>query len=77
MVPTGSLKASLQEGSIQVSSRSGSLGPVSEVHGVFSNRDLTFISGEQSRATTIVYFGSFLDSSGQQLKRGFLMPGIC
>ena len=39
MVPPDTIKASLQEGAF-LSVAQGTLGPVSEVHGVFSNRDL-------------------------------------
>lgn len=39
----GTMRASSQGGDFLVSSSLDSLGPVSEVHGVFSNKDLPFI----------------------------------
>jgi hypothetical protein len=41
MVLAGATKASSQESSLEIK---GSLGSVSEVHGDFNNRDLTFLS---------------------------------
>ena len=48
---------------------------VSEVHDVFSNRDIPSTSGGQPRALAIVYYGSFLINPYQQLNRGLLRPG--
>jgi hypothetical protein len=60
-------------GAIQVSSKSvdaqGSLGSVSEVHGVSSNRDLSFTFGRLPKAIAKA-FGSFLDNPDQKLKGG-------
>jgi hypothetical protein len=45
VVPSGAMRASLQEGSFQVRFCLVSLGPVSQVEGVFSNGNLPSTSG--------------------------------
>ena len=45
MVPSCTMKVSSQGGGIEVGSAQGPLDPVSEVHGVFSNRDLPSTPG--------------------------------
>lgn len=55
MAPSGTMKASPQEGGFQVRSSSGPLDPVPEVHRVFISRDLLFISDRQPRAIAVDY----------------------
>ena len=54
MVPSCSMKASPQDGSFRVRPSSGPLGLISEVHGIFSNRDLPVTSGRQPKPLAIV-----------------------
>ena len=57
-MPSGTGKGSCQEGSFHVRSSSCPLDPVSEVRGVFSNRDLPSTSGGwegQLRTVAIAY----------------------
>lgn len=49
IVSSDTMKASSQRGGSQLRSSSGPLGTVSEVHGVFSNRDLPSTSGGGNR----------------------------
>lgn len=49
MVLSGTMKASSKKGDIQVRSSWGTLGPVSEVDGVFPSRDLSSVSGGQPK----------------------------
>ena len=70
----------LREGAFSSVLAQGPLGPVSEVHGVFSNRDLPPISeGRGQPVATAIdcnVLGVSLTNPGQQLKRRFLMPGV-
>lgn len=53
--------------------------PVSEVHGIFSNRHLSSTSDDgstKSSYNSVYVFGSLLDSPDQQLKSGLFMSGI-
>ena len=50
--PCGIVKASPQGGGIQVSSSSKAIYPVSEVHSVFSNKNLTSISEQEVQPRT-------------------------
>lgn len=52
MVPSGAGNSPQGRG-LKLSSNLDSLGPVSEMHGVFSNWDLSSASGVQSGAITI------------------------
>lgn len=72
MAPTGSGKATTQWVFMSVPAQT-SLGPVSEVHAVFSNRDMASSSGGKLKVITMDYM--LWESSGQ-FKRGLLMPGI-
>ena len=62
MAPSNAMKASLQEEAFRKVPAQGSLGSVSEVHGVFSNRDVPSISRGQPSTTAIVCM--FLESLG-------------
>ena len=76
--PSGTLKSSPQGGGFQAKSSWDPLSPVSEVHDVFSNRDLLSTSGRQPRATAVTYlycFRSLMDNHDQQFEQGYLMPG--
>lgn len=53
MVPSCSMKAVLRREFMSIASQ-WLLGPVSEVQGVFINRDLTFTSGRQAKAIAAV-----------------------
>lgn len=67
MAPSGSMKASSQKRGFQGRSSSGPPGPVSEVHGVISIRDLPSTScGGNPRITAV---GSLLNNPDQQQKR--------
>lgn len=73
----GTMKASLQgEGFQVICSSLDPLGPVPNVHSVFSNRSLCSTSGGQPRATEIAYHG--LEVSWKTLtnnsKEGFSCP---
>lgn len=71
-VPSGTLKARPQEGGFKVRSSSGPLGPLSGMHGVFSNRDRASISGRQPRAVEIVFiFSESLGTLTNNSKAGF------
>lgn len=79
-MPSGTKRAVLRERpSIQVSSSSGPLGPVSGVHGVFSSRDLASTSGDDPRPLqNAVMFWSCLEPS-PAAQEGFscLVFGFC
>ena len=56
MVPSGAMESSFpKEESFRLIPVQGSLGPISEVHGVCSNRDLPSTSGGQLWAIEISY----------------------
>lgn len=57
MVPSGNMKTSLQGGDIYVSSSGGTLGPVSEVHSVFSKRDVAHLKGNQKTIAVVKSLG--------------------
>lgn len=63
MAPSTTMKASPHGEGVQVGSSSGASGPVSEMHGVFTNTNLSSTSGAHPRATTIVCM--LLESSRQ------------
>ena len=65
MATSGIMKASPEDEDFRSILAQGSLGPASEVCGVFSNRDLPSTSGRQPRATP-----------RQQFKRGLFMSVI-
>lgn len=56
MGPSGTMKASPQSGGFQVGFSSGSLGLLSEVYDVFSNKDLHSTSAALPRAITRAYY---------------------
>lgn len=64
MAPSGTTKkASPQGGVIHVSSIPGVPRPLSEEHGIFSNKDLLSpIVGNQGQQQKTVHFGSLLES---------------
>lgn len=72
MVTSGTLKASPQGRGSQIWSNSGLLGLVSEVHDVWSNRDLPSMSGRQSMAKATAYvLGVFWTGLYNILSGGF------
>lgn len=73
MVSSVTMKSSSQGGGIQASSSSKSLVTLSDVHSVFSNRDLLCTSGSTNDNSHRLYFGSLFNTSGQQLSRGYVM----
>lgn len=66
-------------GVIQVSSSLGT-SRLSEVHSVFSNRNLPYISweggGNKGKSESLYCFRSLLHNPDQQLKGPILMPGV-
>lgn len=62
--------------SFQFKSSSDPPGPVSGIHGIFSSKDLSFISWRQSKAAAVVcdILGRLLDFRVQQPERRLLMP---
>lgn len=81
LLPKCAMKASLQEGGeIQVSSSSGgSLGPVSDMHGVFSNRDSPFTPGQRGatkRNSTSLHGLEISWTTVTKNSRECLLPGV-
>lgn len=69
MVLSSTMKASPKKEGIQVRSSWGTLGPVSEVDGVFSSRDLSAVSGGQPKGSNSIQqcFVDCLDIPKHQL----------
>lgn len=73
MQPSRTSKSSLHRESIQVSSAQGTLGPVSEAYGVFSNRDLTIHHWRAAKdnSKNLCVFGVSWVALNNESKEGF------
>ena len=68
----------LRKGAFSSVLAQGPLGPVSEVHGVFDNTNLTFHLWGQPKAIAMTYdaWGNLLGNPDQHVKRGLLLTGV-
>lgn len=68
--PSGTMKASLQRGGLQVRPSSDPLSPVSEVHGILTRKDLP------TNGNSLYSFESLLNTRNSKKKKRFLIPAF-